>query len=92
MDNKTKARVIIYSVVFGLFFIASLVVPCLFSQSVYAPIIGGLVGLLVIGIMIIRFYPVWFKDYIERFWEYQRMLEESKNGSEESEAKAKEGC
>lgn len=92
MDNGTKVRLIFYSIVFSMLFIACLVIPCLFTQSIYGPIVGGLIGLTIIGFVIIQFYPIWFEDYIKRFWEHQKLLEESKNDSKESETKTKEGC
>jgi len=38
-------------------------------------LLGFLLGLVTAGFILFYFYPIWFKDYIEEYWEKQKVVE-----------------
>lgn len=75
MDKGTKIKLTLCTFLFVAIFFAGMILPCFITQSVYGPLVGIFVSIVVITIIMIRFYPIWFKDYIEEFYRQQEANE-----------------
>jgi len=68
MDTKTFAKLVAFIILGCIIEISGLVIPCFFTESIWGPLIGFLIGWCIIIVLFATFVPWWFKDYIEEFW------------------------
>ena len=68
MDHRTFVKLVLSTSMLTLVFLGSMIVPSLFTDSLYIIFIFMAVGFLLMCFFVAHFYSMWFKDYIEKFW------------------------
>jgi len=69
MDGRTLIKLIISTIGFiGLFFSLFLFF-CWITQSFYGYLLSFILSFFIVAILYFTYIPIWFKGYIDKFWE-----------------------
>jgi len=69
MDRRTAIKLTLATILnIGLFFLICFA-SFIYTNTLYGAVIGSLVGFIVMCLIIAYVYPIFFKDYIELFWQ-----------------------
>jgi len=69
MDERTLIKLIGCIVSFMFLFFGMFFLLCWITNSLYGYILSFMLSVLIVSIIFLTYIPIWFKDYIDKFWE-----------------------
>jgi membrane protein YdbS with pleckstrin-like domain len=68
LNKKDTIKLIGCLLLVAVITLGGMILPCFVSSSVWGVIIGTLISYVLIVLLVIFCIPVWFRDFIERYW------------------------